>query len=279
MKNGGARECIPLKLTSESWFATMTGNINKAVTAIPVSKRPKRNKNQNIQSVKSPEENYSMLPLGSWGQMLVTVSREWKTKQCRLRSPRLSLTRHNFNWISRSSRSAYRTKCMDRQTYNSHSPKLPTFLLDIHPFISVWNLMVSTHADLLRKLTVKMPSTNYGVGDFIIVPATGCRCVQFWTTLKYTTFLRTILFNPTSCTAKSPNLPTPFRFSVYIFRKKCYLPTCCANVSPIASSTWSPNVLQRVNIVTLAYLLHDCFSSLEGPNTLLSIHPKSTLFI
>jgi hypothetical protein len=84
--------------------------------------------------------------------------------------------------------------------------------------------MVSTHADLLRKLTVvlpiKMPSTAYGVGDFIIVPATGCHCAQFWTAPKYITFLRTILFNPTSCTAKSPNLSTPFRFSVYIFRKK-----------------------------------------------------------
>jgi len=178
---------------------------------------------------------------------------------------------------------------MNRQTYNSHSPKLPTFLLDIHPFISVWNLMVSTQADLLRKLTVKMPSTAYGVGDFIIVPATGCRCAQFWTTPKYITFLRTILFNPTSCTAKSPNLSTPFRFSVYIFRKKkCYLPTCCANVSPIASSTWSPNVLQRVNIMlpslcNFSYLLHGCFVSLEGPNTLISMllsaHPKSALFI
>jgi len=125
---------------------------------------------------------------------------------------------------------------MNRQTYNSHSPKLPPFLPDIHPSISVWNLMASTHADLLLKLTVvppiKMPSTTYGAGDFTIVPTTGCRCAQFWSTPKYITFLRTILFNTTSCTAKTPNMSTPFRFSVHIFRKKCYLPRC-ANVSPI----------------------------------------------
>jgi len=38
MKNGGVREWTPLQLTSETGFPTMTGNSNKAITAIPVSK-------------------------------------------------------------------------------------------------------------------------------------------------------------------------------------------------------------------------------------------------